>query len=862
MKTEARFEGGASGRERVGKEAMKTEARFEGRASGRERVGESATKVEAGHQMGALGREKLGEKAKNGRDPAAHVSAARGAVAEAPNEKQAQGKAASQLQEDASVAVRSSADPERIAVDRDRADFDASKATLDTARESLAIEAWDSAGGFEIASIWKGDERCSAAKAERSGARIDADKGRGTKSDSALTHSRVSLALEDGTISAKPAALSQSSAALAREGGATSVKAAALSPNGSTLKQADTLVSGDTVKQIDTQVSDKIVTHSDTRASDLSSTQARSQVSGNTSKQAESQGLGKSSLQTESQVTDITLQSWRCKEGAKVDIIPPLRRGRDASTASQSEHQGTPSDEPRPYRKFKEWHSRLYGRCKSTELEPAELIPFMKFLKHLPLHNKEWAAEVAQMITPLVAWAAAANNLKRPVVLHALGTGFDAHPNLLTAVNANAEASRAMGALLRAAAADPDTYTSGPEISQMCSSQYKMRRYSAEFWERAGKIDLESVTGRVLGALVYAAAALPGLCDAPPPRPELWGACLRAMRQAAPQLDGQALSNCLWAIWTLENSAVVEADARDRDPAVDELISATARSAHRLDKVGVAACCWAIVGLNRELPMPLLRAIPHTARWMNPQSLANTMKAIAKAGLPPSKTLDAAVKALKLSAFNRISKMNAQDIAAMWWALAKLGHPPCGVLQRSLRWAVGCRETTMSPNSVANVLWAMARMGGKTIPQPAAIMRIVNATIPDMNSQDVANVLWALLRLPLSVQEGTRSRLLAVTERQATHFVPLEIVQVVQGLHGLKWEVPVACRAALCREVQHRARQFSPEELHMVLKLVAKLRWSVSASFRDEMEHAIAACDSSDISPKMKVTLQKLKVAV
>jgi hypothetical protein len=48
----------------------------------------------------------------------------------------------------------------------------------------------------------------------------------------------------------------------------------------------------------------------------------------------------------------------------------------------------------------------------------------------------------------------------------------------------------------------------------------------------------------------------------------------------------------------------------------------------------------------------------------------------------------------------------------------------------------------------------------------------------------------------------------------------------------------------------------------MVLKLVAKLRWSVSASFRDEMEHAIAACDSSDISPKMKVTLQKLKVAV
>jgi hypothetical protein len=564
-----------------------------------------------------------------------------------------------------------------------------------------------------------------------------------------------------------------------------------------------------------------------------------------------------------------TCEEQHCKHRAGSEL--PVYRDGGRSSERWPLHHQTSSDRLQGSSGFQAWLSHLHGlhRCQSAnQLQPAMLVSSLQALKNLrgSVTAEDDLTEAVEVLTVLISWAAAANSVKRPVMVDVLGTALNAHASLVAAVAASAEASSAVDTLLRAAAADPDTYTSSRSISQMCSGQYKLRRYCDKFWECVGQVDLCSLTGRTLGTLVYAAAVLPGQCDAPPPALHFWQACLRAMKQAAPQLDNHAVSNCLWAICTLhevEGTAARRAHdsiVHDHNSAVDALVDAASHGAGSMNGLAVASCCWAIVGINRDLPMPLVHAVTQTASQMNPQCLSNSLSAIAKASPPPSRALDNACQALKTAAFKCVPHMNAQDISAMWWALARMGHQPRGILQRSLRRAVGSKAGDMSPKNLANVLWAMARMGVESVPQPAAIMRALIAVMPSMNSQDVANVVWGLGALPLKVHEGTRQALLKVTEEQADHLVPQEVLQVLQGVERLRWKVPPSCRATLCKAVHRVASKLSSEELRMVIRLLLFLEWRVPGVVQNELQHAVTASTSSDLVLEMCNALQRWKV--
>jgi hypothetical protein len=152
-------------------------------------------------------------------------------------------------------------------------------------------------------------------------------------------------------------------------------------------------------------------------------------------------------------------------------------------------------------------------------------------------------------------------------------------------------------------------------------------------------------------------------------------------------------------------------------------------------------------GVARGTVDQALRALEestlHNIGDFNPQTLANTLHANAKAKAHYTPTNPLVLEALERRAEAVAGTFEAQNVANTLWAYATMGREPGAGLMRALEGRAEAVAGTFEAQVVANTLWAYATMGREP---GAGMMRAlelqVEAVAGTFNAQDVANTLW------------------------------------------------------------------------------------------------------------------------
>ncbi|MBO9481439.1 DUF1601 domain-containing protein, partial [Salinisphaera sp. G21_0] len=194
------------------------------------------------------------------------------------------------------------------------------------------------------------------------------------------------------------------------------------------------------------------------------------------------------------------------------------------------------------------------------------------------------------------------------------------------------------------------------------------------------------------------------------------------------------------------------------------------------------------------------------------------------------------------------NQCNAQDIANLLWAMAKLVDngqertPEFKEAMAALLPHVNTQIANFKPQEIANLLWAMAKLvdnGQEQTPRlketVAALLPLVNIQKNQFNAQGIANMLWAMAKLVDNGQELTLllkeavAALLPLVNARKAHFKPQEIANLVWAMAkllnngqkqtpGLKEAV-----AALLSHVNAQKDQFIPQHIANLLWAMAKL---------------------------------------
>eukprot|EP00665_Eupelagonemidae_sp_cell47_P001606 gene1605-160_t len=140
----------------------------------------------------------------------------------------------------------------------------------------------------------------------------------------------------------------------------------------------------------------------------------------------------------------------------------------------------------------------------------------------------------------------------------------------------------------------------------------------------------------------------------------------------------------------------------------------------------------------RELFAAVAEAAVPRLREFEPQNLANTAWAYAKAG----HAAPALLEAIAAAAVPRLHDFTTQALANTVWAYAKAGHAAPALLEAIAAAAVP-RLRDFDPQELANTVWAYATAGHSA---PALLDAIAAAVVPrlrDFDPQNLANTAWA-----------------------------------------------------------------------------------------------------------------------
>jgi 16S rRNA (guanine1207-N2)-methyltransferase len=179
-------------------------------------------------------------------------------------------------------------------------------------------------------------------------------------------------------------------------------------------------------------------------------------------------------------------------------------------------------------------------------------------------------------------------------------------------------------------------------------------------------------------------------------------AALDRLEVVAPELSGQDVANCWWALAKLKLG---------RDGGyVTPLRIQTAAQATKLKPQELSMTLWALATLGTPTEPALLEvlaeatavALPRCA----PQGVANTVWAWAKIGGAPADLVDAMGAAVR----NTVPDFTEQGLSASLWSCAKLGCPKKLVLDVLEARGVGV-VATMNPLELTNLVWALAAVG-------------------------------------------------------------------------------------------------------------------------------------------------------
>ena len=160
-----------------------------------------------------------------------------------------------------------------------------------------------------------------------------------------------------------------------------------------------------------------------------------------------------------------------------------------------------------------------------------------------------------------------------------------------------------------------------------------------------------------------------------------------------------------------------------------------ANIAHGVAKSGVRSAD------AESLMAALARSMERRLGDCNPQELANTAWAFAKAGHPDPALFTAVAGAAE----RRLGSFNAQELTNTAWAFATAGQTN-EQLFVELAQAVGQRLGDFNTQGLANTSWAFAK-AGHTDPQLfKAMAKMAQQRLRDFNSQDIANTAWAFAK--------------------------------------------------------------------------------------------------------------------
>lgn len=147
------------------------------------------------------------------------------------------------------------------------------------------------------------------------------------------------------------------------------------------------------------------------------------------------------------------------------------------------------------------------------------------------------------------------------------------------------------------------------------------------------------------------------------------------------------------------------------------------------------------------------------------------------------------------------SSITPQSLANALWALATIGHAPGENWLERFALVAQHRLPEFSPHEIANVAWAFATLGySPGEPFLRALQEVAARKLPEFNPHEMSNVLWSFASLGASPGKPWLERFAAAASRRLLEFQVLSLSNLLWALvvlreHQLGSKKPLALQA-------------------------------------------------------------------
>jgi hypothetical protein len=220
------------------------------------------------------------------------------------------------------------------------------------------------------------------------------------------------------------------------------------------------------------------------------------------------------------------------------------------------------------------------------------------------------------------------------------------------------------------------------------------------------------------------------------------------------------------------------------------------------------------------------------------QELANVYHAHAMLARQGADIDEALSAKLERTAVALADSMTPQAVANVLWAAAEVRKPEYGSAAISTPPAlpfmaarraehVAC---AMTPQAVAMTLSALANLNEALLPSMrAALLRTAQQVAPGMNAQAVSNTLWVLATLGEAMPASLRGALHGAALRVAPEMNPQEVANTLWALATLGERLSPALKLALLAAVRRTTADMLPLEVSSTLLALSLLALSLLA---------------------------------
>ncbi|KAG2498495.1 hypothetical protein HYH03_003746 [Edaphochlamys debaryana] len=328
------------------------------------------------------------------------------------------------------------------------------------------------------------------------------------------------------------------------------------------------------------------------------------------------------------------------------------------------------------------------------------------------------------------------------------------------------------------------------------------------------------------------------------------GAMAEAGREG--EVTDQSIANGLWAMAVMKftEGAAVEALWGASTAALRLRMSDPTRPAPGVETAALTVVLWAAAVVSRPLPAGVMTCVYGRVRAAQldatePRNLATMVWALSAAhpdqARPPADWLSDVVAATG----RRVNELGPQAVSSLLHGLCTLGaRPPPGWMSGLVNHFHRDAAAEASNQSVANVLWCLARMGYRLNPEGMEILVGIVASrlaawqaqaqaasgsgpaAPPFTSQEVSNLMYALATLGYAPRPGGElaQGLLAAAAARLPEANAQELSNMAWSLAVLQLRPSDAWQEAFAAAAAARLPSFAARDLAQCLYGAAKLR--------------------------------------